>query len=130
MSTVEFALAEDVVLAWTKTLNLTPKVFLDVEEIKPPVILLKRIGGGPIGGGVPAESVRVIYDVWATNRPFAQTLSAGLTSAIESLAWDSDVHLDSGIIKAGEVVSVAWLPDAVKKVPRYQIGARFTVTKG
>ena len=130
MSTVEFALAEDVVLAWTKSLNLTPKVFLDVEEIKPPVILLKRIAGGPIGGGVPADYIRVVYDVWATNRPHAQTLTAELMSAIESLAWDGDVRLDSGIIKAGETVSVAWLPDAVKKVPRYQIGARFIVTKG
>jgi hypothetical protein len=130
VSIIEFAQAEDVILAWTKTLNLTPKSFLDVEEIKPPVILLKRIGGGPISGGLPIETVRVIYDVWSTNRPHAQSLSTGLQSAIESLAWSGDVKLDAGIIKAGEVISVVWLPDAVKKVPRYQIGARFTVTKG
>jgi hypothetical protein len=128
----ELPQSEDVIVEWFKTLSFTgtPKVFLDVSEIKPPVILIRRVGGGPSFGGVPADLVRVVVDVWATNRPHASTLSAELVSAVESLAESPDVRLASGIMKAGETLNISWLPDVVGKAARYVHDLRFTVVKG
>jgi hypothetical protein len=129
---VELAQSEDVIVQWFKTLTFTgtPHIFLDIDEIRPPVLLIRRVGGGPAFGGVPADLVRVVVDVWANNRPHASTLSAELVSAVEDLTWQGDIRLASGIMKTGEVLNVLWLPDVVGKTPRYVHDLRFTVVKG
>jgi hypothetical protein len=129
---IELPDSEAVIVEWLKSLTFTgsPKVFLDVDEIRPPVFLVRRVGGGPASSGVAADIVRVVIDGWAANRPHAAAMSAELVNAVESLTWESDVRLPSGIMKTGEVLNKVWLPDVVKKVPRYVHDLRFTVVKG
>jgi hypothetical protein len=126
-TTMVFPDSEEAILSWVRSLAITPKVFLKTENIVPPVILLNRVGGAPTGGTVPTDEPRISFHVWGANRPQARTLTKALVNAVESLAWNPDVTTAEGVIVAGEVIGILWLPDPIKDVPRYVVESRFVV---
>lgn len=120
-SLIEVADAEDIALAWAKTIMGSVKCFLQAEGNPLPRIQLSRVGGAP---NDVADLARISFLVLAATRPQAKEHAKTLLGELLSLAYTGPVSTPKGVLEAAEVVSWIWFPDPVSQLPRYIIDAR------
>ncbi len=131
--------AEGPVRAWGRSLNiagLSVRVFFGVPEIEPefPLLLITRVGGRPVRGGVPMDRALIQFDLLGSTptgrRPPSDkyalsVIATALASAAESIA--SGTVMSSGVVCMGAEVEngPVWSPSPVDGRSRYTLDVSF-----
>lgn len=135
MQTKTFVEAEGPIRTWARGQTALTSVvgasgiFFGAPKARPlPVITMSRIGGSPVLGETPIDSVTISFDVWGRTKQEASQLAAVLASLIESL--QPGTLLDASLrCKGASIVLFLWRPDtsADPPIPRYVVDATFSV---
>lgn len=129
MSIIVVADAEDIVLAWLKTLTIATlpaeNRFLQPKGNPLPRVQLSQVGVASENDGFSV--VRISFQVVAANRPQAKSIKKALKGELLSLNYAGDVVTSQGVLLGAEVVSDVWYPDPESDTPKYIVDARVAV---